>query len=69
MALTEVYPEKTAEQIITELLCAALDEIEEDFPYVQGTRIISYDECNNAIYEDVGITPRFITLINKYLEK
>ena len=42
-ALAEMYPEKTRQQIITELLSAALDELEEAFPYVKGNHVIAQD--------------------------
>ena len=59
LALAEMYPAKTETQIITELLGAALDELQEAFPYAQGKRVIAADDHGDPIYEDVGPTPDF----------
>ena len=58
-ALAELFPGRTKEQIIGELLSAALNEIEESLPYVKGSRVIAEDEFGDPIYEDIGITPAF----------
>ena len=68
-ALTEMFPSKTKQQIITELLTAALDELEEAFPYIRGDKVIGEDECGDPIYNDAGFTPTLISLTNKYLGK
>jgi len=59
LALAEMYPVKTETQSITELLGAALDELQEAFPYAQGKRVIAADDHGDPIYEDVGPTPDF----------
>ena len=69
LALNELYPERTTEQIFIELLTVALDELEEAFPYVQGDKVIAEDEFGDPIYEDTGLTPRFIDLTRKYQEQ
>lgn len=66
-ALAEMYPGRTEEQIITELLAAALNELESTLPYVQGEKISSFDELGDPIYEDVGPTSRFAQLVRKHL--
>jgi len=58
-ALAEIFPGRTQNQIITDLLSAALDEIEESMPYVKGTRAITEDEFGDPVYEDIGSTPEF----------
>jgi hypothetical protein len=68
-ALAELFPGKTKQQIITELLCAALDELEEAFPYVKGNKIIAHDEVGDPVYEDVGLTSAFIKLSEQHLNK
>ncbi len=65
-ALADMYPRKTVEHIITELLSAALDTLEAALPYEQGERIIAEDECGDPIYEDVGPTPRFLALARQH---
>lgn len=68
-ALKELFPEKTKQQIITELLSAALDEAEEAFPYVKGEKVIAQDEFGDPMYEDAGKTTTFIKLTNQYLKQ
>jgi len=66
-ALTKLFPGKTKEQIITELLSAALSELEESFPYIKGEKIIAQDEFGDPVYEDAGLTSAFIELTNRYV--
>jgi len=61
-ALAEMFPGRTREQLITELLGQALQEIVAAMPYVPGTRVISTDEQGDPVYEDAGPTPRFMAL-------
>ena len=61
-ALAEMFPGRTPEQLITELLGQALQEIVAAMPYVPGTRVISTDEQGDPVYEDAGPTPRFMAL-------
>lgn len=68
-ALYEMYPKRSIEQLITELLSAALSDLESGMPYVKGTHVISEDELGDPIYEDLGPTPRFIALTHKHMEK
>ena len=58
-ALVEMYPKRTRERIITDLISAALDEVVAGLPYVQGSQVIGRDEEGDPLYEDVGQTPRF----------
>lgn len=68
-ALRELYPGRTEEDLITDLLSAALDELEVVFPYVQGDRVIAEDDQGDPIYEDAGLTPRFQVLQRRHLER
>lgn len=68
-ALSEMYPRRSKEQIISELLAAALAELESSFPYVEGSRVVSHDEHGDPVYADEGDTPRFVSLTKKYLLK
>jgi hypothetical protein len=61
-ALADMFPGRAAEQLISELLGAALKEVAAAMPYVAGQRVISTDEQGDPIYEDIGPTPRFIEL-------
>ena len=40
-ALAEMFPGRTEHEIITDLLSAALGELTESMPYVQGERVIA----------------------------
>ena len=57
-ALADMFPGRAPEQLITELLSAALKELAAAMPYVAGTRVISTDDHGDPVYEDVGPTPR-----------
>jgi hypothetical protein len=61
-ALAEMFPGRTREQLITELLGQGLKELVAAMPYVPGTRVISTDEQGDPVYEDAGPTPRFMAL-------
>lgn len=66
-ALAEMYPKRTPEQLLSELVSAAFSQLEASFPYVQGNRVIATDELGDPLYEDIGPTPRFLALSKKYL--
>ena len=68
-ALTEMFPGRTAEQLITDLLGMALQEIATAMPYVAGQKVISTDEQGDPVYEDVGPTPRFMELARRHRKK
>ena len=59
-ALIELFPGRTSEELITDLLRAALDEIAAAMPYEPGPKIISRDDQGDPVYEDIGLTPRFV---------
>lgn len=66
-ALAEMYPSRSPEQILTELISAALNELEHRLPYVPGDKVSTLDELGDPIYEDVGPTARFVELTRKHL--
>lgn len=66
LALAEMYPDCTENQILTDLVCFALQQVKEAFPYEIGDRQIAQDECGDPIFEDAGLTPKFIRLAQKY---
>jgi hypothetical protein len=68
-ALTEMFPGRTAEQLITDLLGMALQEIATAMPYVAGQKVISTDDQGDPVYEDVGPTPRFMELTRRNRKK
>jgi hypothetical protein len=68
-ALADMFPGRTPEQLITELLGAALKEVAATMPYIPGQRVISTDEQGDPLFEDVGPTPRFIDLTRQHRRK
>ncbi len=66
-AIAEMYPKRHAEELLGELIGAALEELEASFPYIKGKQVIATDEEGDPLYEDVGPTPRFLTLSRRYL--
>ena len=68
-ALQEMYPKRTEEQLIGELLSAALFELEESMPYVAGSKVISHDEEGDPLYEDTGPTRQFLALAQTHLAR
>lgn len=65
-ALAEMFPGNSAEELITDLLSAALDEVEAAMPYEAGARVIREDEFGDPVFEDVGPTPRFLELVRRH---
>jgi hypothetical protein len=68
-ALTEMFPGRTPEQIITDLLGIALQEVAAAMPYVPGSKVIATDDQGDPIYEDAGPTPRFMELTRRNQKK
>jgi len=67
-ALAEMY-HQSENEILNDLLNAALGEIASTMPYIKGQKVIGEDECGDPIFEDVGPTPRFLELSRKYLSQ
>ena len=68
-ALGELFPGQPIEVLITDLLRAGLDEIAAAMPYEPGPKVISRDDQGDPVYEDVGLTPRFVDLTRKFKKK
>lgn len=68
-ALQIMYPDCSEEAILSDLLHAALDELEVAMPYVPGKHIIAEDDQGDPIYEDLGPTPRFYSLSHELMRK
>lgn len=68
-ALAELFPGRDREDLVTDLLSAALYELEAAMPYVPGERVVSHDEQGDPIYEDVGLTPRFQALVQEHYDR
>jgi hypothetical protein len=67
-ALADMFPGRTPEQLITELLGVALQEVAAAMPYIPGKKVISTDE-GDPLFEDVGPTPRFMDLTRQHRRK
>jgi len=67
-ALAEMYPGRSESEILVDLLSTALDELLEALPYVKGKHVIREDDFGDPVYEDVGMTPKFIELTSKYAQ-
>ena len=65
-ALAELFPGQPVEEMVTDLLGAALDEVAAAMPYEKGPKVISRDDRGDPVYEDVGLTPRFVELTRKH---
>ena len=68
-ALGEMYPNRSINGIITDLISAALNDLEGQFPYIRGNNVVAVDEEGDPMYEDVGPTPRYLALTQKYMDK
>jgi hypothetical protein len=68
-ALAEMYPKRSVEELIGELVGSALEELEASFPYVRGSQVVATDEQGDPLYEDIGPTPRFLALSRRYLQQ
>lgn len=65
-ALAALFPGQRIAELITDLLHAALDEVAAAMPYEPGPKIISRDDHGDPVYEDVGLTPRFVELTREF---
>lgn len=68
-ALAQMYPKHHTDELLGELIGAALEELEGSFPYVQGSKVIATDEQGDPMYEDIGPTPRFLALAREHLAR
>ncbi|MBV2132821.1 pilin assembly protein [Pseudomonas sp. MAP12] len=68
-ALREMYPRRSTEELLGGLVGAALQELEESFAYVKGSKVVATDEQGDPLYEDIGLTPRFLALARKHRQE
>jgi len=68
-ALVALFPGRKIEDIVTDLLHVALDEVAAAMPYEPGPKIISRDDHGDPVYEDAGLTPRFVELTRQFRKK
>ena len=67
-ALAEMYPRRSMEHLLGDLISAALSDLEVSLPYIKGNKVIALDELGDPMFEDVGPTPRFLSLAKKHLD-
>mgnify|MGYP001774208742 CR=1 FL=1 len=67
--LVEMYPMKSPQDLMRDLISAALDDLETGLPYKQGDKVVAYDEDGFEIYEDAGLTPQLVALSKKHMER
>lgn len=65
-ALVGLYPGLTRDQILAQLIGTALDEVERQMPYKPGKKVVSFDELGDPLYEDIGLTPKYLKLLHQY---
>lgn len=68
-ALAEMYPGVAEEDVLRDLVAAALAELEAAMPYEPSERVASEDDFGDPVYEDAGPTPRFLELTRKHKER
>lgn len=68
-ALTGLYPGLNRSELISQLIGAALDEVEKQMPYKPGNKVVSVDELGDPLYEDVGLTPKYLELRQRFVQK
>ncbi len=68
-ALCEMYPTKSRTQIVGDLLSAALQGMEAEFPQVKG-KFFTYDEEQGVdLYVDIGPASQYRELVNKHFKE
>lgn len=68
-ALQEMYPRVSQHALLQDLIEASLTELETQMPYIPGNEVISEDELGDPIYKDIGPSPTYHLLAQKYLEE
>ncbi len=68
-ALATLFPGRDVEDLITDLLHTALDEVAAAMPYEPGPKVISRDDHGDPVYEDIGLTPRFAELARDFKKR
>ena len=68
-ALATLYPANSVQDIVADLVHAALDELEAAMPYVPGGKVLDLDDQGDQIYEDLGPTPQYYLLSHDFLRR
>lgn len=67
-ALVGLYPGLNRDEVISQLIGVALDEVERQMPYKQGKKVVCHDELGDPMYEDVGLTPKYLKLRHQFAQ-
>ncbi|GAA6134460.1 hypothetical protein NBRC116188_12490 [Oceaniserpentilla sp. 4NH20-0058] len=67
-ALAGLYPGLNRDEVISQLIGVALDEVERQMPYKQGKKVVCHDELGDPMYEDVGLTPKYLKLRHQFAQ-
>ncbi len=67
-ALTSLYPGLNKNEVLSQLIEVALDEVERQMPYKPGNKVVSIDELGDTLYEDIGLTPRYLELRHQFAQ-
>ena len=67
-ALSDLFPGMSEDRIISDLLSAALHQLQAEMPYEPGDKIIREDEFGDPVFEDAGLTPRFLAQVKARLK-
>lgn len=65
-SICERFPRLSKDEIVRDLLAAALKEVEAGLPYKPGNKVIAWDDCGDEIYEDCGLTPKLLERTKHY---
>lgn len=68
-ALADMYPKRSREDLLLDLITAALHDLEKSLPYIKGQTVVARDEQGDPIYEDIGLTPEFLRLTKQHLTR
>lgn len=65
-ALAGLYPGLNKNEVLSQLVAAALDEVERQMPYKPGSKVVAEDELGDPLYEDIGLTPKYLELRHQF---
>ena len=65
-AFADLYPGIDHERVISDLLTTAIEQLEASIPYVPGERVIREDDFGDPVFEDSGLTPKFLELVRRH---
>ncbi len=67
-ALASLYPGLNKNEVMAQLIAVSLDEVERQMPYKAGSKVVSVDEMGDPLYEDVGLTPKYLELRHRFAQ-